>query len=856
MKNWLLSLVAATGLLATSSNVEAKVREQAKHKASHNDDSCCKSVKKGLKKANKELQKIEKLGCKLALEAPTPICQRLIDKAGGRLILYKSGDYCVTEDIVGTIIIAADSVCLDLCCHTLDAAGQASAVIANDHQALKVFDGRIINSSVAGILVTDYSSVELYNLTMSDHALDAIREETSIDLSVHDINFINDNSGERALFFDTCDNITVNHCNASGFLSTLGAIVQFDTCNAVSMQDVDVTNNTKSQAVPTGSFATDAAFVNANTCTGVDLVRVKVNNNIINTTAVGNRRVNVIGFVSSTSCSMHRCETSNNVDINGDAGNDLTQFAALDRQVFVGLSDNIVITEHQANNNSCTQPITNFRMYSTRDSNNTVFDGCQANSNMVQEFTVSPLFGSDLIGFFTQAVNVEPNGCAIRNCQANFNTVVSSGGPGRDPLLGNDGTLIGIFVEGGCIIDNCQTNNNTMGDSLPLTFVVGILVFDTSNVTISNCSADNNMGSESAFGVNISGGFGLDAFNWTVTNCSASSNGKFGLVVGQAFDTEDNSTFNVAIVDSVFNGNGNTFSDAAGIVVFPLTNNASNILIKGCQVYDTVSSNIPLAYSPMGGISVTRASNVVIEDTNVFNTTFVPPTPAPVTFGSKTGTGPFLVTFDIPPQLIPPLVGESYIVAGNSNPLYNGTFVATASTNTTITLSYAVNPGVFGTGNTTIILDSVVPLGGHGIVFNGLTDSKIIRTQLHGNQNSGVELVGANTTVAIIESIAMDNDIGFNFAAGSTASCCLVQDSRALSNTSFGFVHAPAPLTSVFIGNEAHCNGSPTTNATNYAITGGTISLQQMVVGTGVLSQIPPSNAALGARFTNLSVVP
>jgi len=73
-------------------------------------------------------------------------------------------------------------------------------------------------------------------------------------------------------------------------------------------------------------------------------------------------------------------------------------------------------------------------------------------------------------------------------------------------------------------------------------------------------------------------------------------------------------------------------------------------------------------------------------------------------FTSKLGTGPFLVTFAIPSQNTAPTVGNSYTVTGNSNALYNGTYIATASSTTSITLSYASNPGTYGTGITSVAL--------------------------------------------------------------------------------------------------------------------------------------------------------
>ncbi|MBS0634566.1 MAG: right-handed parallel beta-helix repeat-containing protein [Verrucomicrobia bacterium] len=713
-------------------------------------------ISEELHRIHKKLDAIETLEHTLTKTAPRPISQRDIHKAGGTLTLTCSGDYCVTENICGTIVIGADSVCLDLCCHTLNAHGYDNAIVAEGYQGLKVFDGRIINSSDAAILADDYSSIELFKLVLSDNALDGIRISNSVDLNVHDVDCINDGAGERALWFDTCDNILVNHVNASGYLSTIGAIVQLDSCNAALIQDVNVTNNTKSQAVPTGSFATDASLVNMNSCTGVDLVRVKVNNNIVNTTAVGNRRFTAIGFSFSNSCSMHRCETCNNVDIVGDNGNDLTQFAAVDRMVFIGASDNVVITEHQANNNSCTQPIVAFRIYNNRDSNNTIFDGCQANSNLVQEFAVSLNGGSDFEGYLIQSVGEAVAGCAIRNCQANFNTVVH-GGEGRDPLLFNDGDLFGILAEGSCVIEGCQANNNVMGDTPPDTFVLGIAVATTSNVPISNSSADNNSGGETSAGIGIAGIFGIDAMNCTVSNCSGSSNGNYGLLIGSTVDTVSSSTFNLTIVDSVFNQNGNAFSDAAGIFVLPTTLNASNILIKGCDIYDTFSGG-----SSAAGINVASASNVVIEDCNIFNTT------------------------------------------------------------------------ADGTGN--------------GILFDTVNDSKIIRTQVHGNQDSGVQLEGINTNVMILNSIAIDNDKGFSIAAGSTLNHGVIQGNRALGNLSVGFEHAatlPVPFDTAYQNNFAQNNG------VNYSIS-DIIQIVDYSIPTATYT-LEPNGASSYPSLANIS---
>ncbi len=69
-----------------------------------------------------------------------------------------------------------------------------------------------------------------------------------------------------------------------------------------------------------------------------------------------------------------------------------------------------------------------------------------------------------------------------------------------------------------------------------------------------------------------------------------------------------------------------------------------------------------------------------------------------------TGVGPYSVTYTIPTEPIAPPVsvtsttsppvtgGISYVITGNSNATFNGTFIATASTTTSITLRYQNDP--------------------------------------------------------------------------------------------------------------------------------------------------------------------
>jgi hypothetical protein len=73
-----------------------------------------------------------------------------------------------------------------------------------------------------------------------------------------------------------------------------------------------------------------------------------------------------------------------------------------------------------------------------------------------------------------------------------------------------------------------------------------------------------------------------------------------------------------------------------------------------------------------------------------------------ISYVSKTGSGPYYVTYAIPEQLAAPAIGSTWIVSGNATSGYNATCTATASAVDSITLQYASNPGTYGSGTTTL----------------------------------------------------------------------------------------------------------------------------------------------------------
>jgi hypothetical protein len=109
---------------------------------------------------------------------------------------------------------------------------------------------------------------------------------------------------------------------------------------------------------------------------------------------------------------------------------------------------------------------------------------------------------------------------------------------------------------------------------------------------------------------------------------------------------------------------------------------ASGMLAVGQTISGTGIVGTPVITAASGPLTVT-----------VSHSTVSPPT--------VTGVGPYSVTYTIPTEPISPPVavtsipvtgGISYVIAGNSNATFNGTFIATASTTTSITLRYQNDP--------------------------------------------------------------------------------------------------------------------------------------------------------------------
>ena len=117
------------------------------------------------------------------------------------------------------------------------------------------------------------------------------------------------------------------------------------------------------------------------------------------------------------------------------------------------------------------------------------------------------------------------------------------------------------------------------------------------------------------------------------------------------------------------------------------------------KYYRVKNSNNPL-YDGIYYAVVSTTSSITLNypyDPGTFNSAITIDS-----FTSKTGSGPYLVTYTVPSQSQLAREGTYWEVSGNATDEYNGTFVVTSSTETTITLNYPDDPGPYGAGTTTL----------------------------------------------------------------------------------------------------------------------------------------------------------
>ena len=134
------------------------------------------------------------------------------------------------------------------------------------------------------------------------------------------------------------------------------------------------------------------------------------------------------------------------------------------------------------------------------------------------------------------------------------------------------------------------------------------------------------------------------------------------------------------------------------------TQSASLALTSGYTVYGSTNGNYNGSVS-VSASSLTTVTLSYASDPGTFDSTttlvLVPPGTS-VTSVNKVGSGPYYVTYNWNTPITAPLVGGKFTITGNSNANYNGTYVSSASSTTSVTLIYATDPGSSTLASTTV----------------------------------------------------------------------------------------------------------------------------------------------------------
>lgn len=168
---------------------------------------------------------------------------------------------------------------------------------------------------------------------------------------------------------------------------------------------------------------------------------------------------------------------------------------------------------------------------------------------------------------------------------------------------------------------------------------------------------------------------------------------------------------------------------------------ASDNIEEDAAVYVTNFDYVPFNTSEVEiihpGLGVVRYEMSNAEDVSVDTNILIS------SFTSKTGSGPYTVTYQIPSTSPVPTTNINYTIIGNSNLNYNGTFLCTASSATSISVRYPTDPGTYGTGNTRIyptlsLLKLNLGTGGNNDTSTTGLKADLLDNQLvtiRGNQN-------------------------------------------------------------------------------------------------------------------------
>lgn len=152
-------------------------------------------------------------------------------------------------------------------------------------------------------------------------------------------------------------------------------------------------------------------------------------------------------------------------------------------------------------------------------------------------------------------------------------------------------------------------------------------------------------------------------------------------------------------------------------------------------------------------------------------------------FISMSGTGPFLVTFGFTatPGNVIPSVGAPYKIQGCANTSYNGVYLSTASTPSTITLSYNNDPGTYSTlkpVKISSVLTDAVRAQYLSYAQNAYINAYNPTVTITGTTNATTTMSSANASILMVGAII----VGPGISANTTITSVLPGTSLTLSN--------------------------------------------------------------------------
>jgi len=554
------------------------------------------------------------------------------NKYGGVYVIDKPGSYHLAKDVKGTLSIKSNNVCLNLCCHTIDANGAANAIrigelvqvsqtlgkksvkllreakkepksfnavkrdtpemihrtvkasnaVVGELHHIRIFNGTVSGATSDAIFANEISDLEISDLTSLQN-LNGIRVLNSNAVKIQDVDFSGKQIGDNALLVENTDNLFLEKLSVAGYTATQGSLVEIIDCGGVLAEDVYINGNEKTVG------GTGALFY-VGQSVRVDFKNVHVDQNANNFSGEDYRfhALHVDGVTDGT---FSYCSTSDNVDLLG-AGD----FSGTLQFTRIEDSFNIQLKGYQANSNKAEELISSFASVLLVDCVNVSSDSVQTNSNVAN-------LKSGFFDYFLGLWALGVDGFSIRNSQANSNRLLDSELSRAGPLL-----IAGIRINSlATVVENVQASFNVVDDQSFLCLLWGILVSAPEGLAVNDTDTSFNTNNGAGVAYGLATHFG----QLNANRCTSTHNSNYGISLGFREDPGASVVDNV-LIDCVCKNNGtkSVADDAAGIILQPVSEGVQNTIIRNCEVSATGNSST----SSSGGIVAKGSNDLVVEN--------------------------------------------------------------------------------------------------------------------------------------------------------------------------------------------------------------------------------------------------